>query len=162
MIKDLGFNCFFSIFLVSLTRKSLIRKVKWALTHLTQQTGRIPVAINWKSKRKKVLHIYEENQRPVWLATVFHGLLLYFVITACPYCLVTHRTASPWWILTVLRMDSWNKDDPVSLWQRKLPANARSWTTTFGNKPLNPRQDESDPSSQELNRGRLQMKKTDH
>lgn len=24
---------------------------------------------------------------PVWLAIVFHGLLLYFVITACPYLL---------------------------------------------------------------------------
>lgn len=88
MVKYPGFNCFFSIFLVNVTRKSLVGKVKWALTYLTQQTGRIPMAISWKSKRKQLLHIYEEKQTPVWLAIVFHGLLLYFVITACPYLLV--------------------------------------------------------------------------
>jgi len=43
-----------------------------------------------------LLHIYREKQMPVWLAIIFHSQLLYFVITVCPYLMVTCRTASPW------------------------------------------------------------------
>lgn len=52
-------------------------------------------------------------------------------------------------LLTVLAMDSWDKDCLVSLWQRKVPASARSWANPFWNGPCsNPRQDKLDPNAQ--------------
>lgn len=75
----------FSMLPVSIARKSLVRKIKWALTYLTQQIGKIPVAISWNSQWKQLVHIYKEKQMPVGLPILCHSQLLYFVITLCPY-----------------------------------------------------------------------------